>query len=688
MRVRPLCAADSTHLAGVLYRYQGGIFDRWREIVLADDLVARTKFAAEASLHDHFTFFMEGFMAYLERQAAGAREPCRRKNADPDDAAGRSASQRRKARPILIAGIKITDSLRLLAQLRTAVIEGCQQELHDVRDVRLLLAAVDQTMADTAAKISQAREARDVRQEVTPSERNFRLLAEASPQIIWTAKPDLQADYFNGQWFAYTGRGPEETYEDCWAEAIHPADAELTAAAWARAANSSTLFEVEHRIMGKDASYRWFLSRAVPVNNGLGEVERWLGASTDIEDQRRAHVELSRAKSATEAAERAKSAFFSIMSHEIRTPLSAIVGFGVLLKEEGLAPEDLHSFADAITRNGRELGRLIDDILDLSKMEAGHVDIERLAVDVPGLLDDVAATLMPKALQKGITLTIRADSDVPEVITTDPTRLRQILLNIIGNAVKFTDQGGVAVKVALDLGKDCKRLLRFTVEDTGAGVSEAAQARLFQLFVLGDATTTRRYGGTGLGLVLARKLALAMGGDVTLAASLAGQGSTFIATIDPGCAAVPGSAPSGTHKPRVGCLDFEILTGVRVLFAEDSPDNQVLISRILRKAGASVEVVSDGAQAVERAITGNPDIFLTDIEMPILDGYDAATELRRRGFKKPIIALTAYDMLGARDKCLRVGCDEHLTKPVSRKRLVYAVARCAARGRSQDEMLH
>ncbi len=321
-------------------------------------------------------------------------------------------------------------------------------------------------------------------------------------------------------------------------------------------------------------------------------------------------------------------------------------------------------------------------------MEEVHIDLECLAVDVPSLLAGVAVTLMPKALQKGITLTICADSGVPEVITTDPTRLRQILLHIIGNAVKFTDRGGVAVQVALDLGNACKRLLRFAVEDTGVGVSEAAQARLFQPFEIGDSTTTRRHGGTGLGLVLARKLALAMGGDVTLAATRAGQGCTFVATIDPGSVAVQANTRSATHEPSVVRLDFEILAGVRVLIADDSPDNLTLISWILRKAGAIVEVVSDGAQAVERAITGNPDIVVTDIEMPILDGYGATVELRRRGFKNPIIALTAHDMLGERDKCLRLGCNEHLTKPISQKRLVYAVSRFATGGRSRDETLH
>ena len=390
--------------------------------------------------------------------------------------------------------------------------------------------------------------------------------------------------------------------------------------------------------------------------------------------------ELDRARHAAEAANKAKSEFLANMSHEIRTPLNSIIGFSELLKQSTLSEEERDQFLDTVIRNGRQLTQLIDDILDLSKVEAGHLHVEQLPVDLPNMITDVIQSLAMKAEQKNVPLTLRFDGPIPESISSDPLRLRQILMNIIGNAIKFTDSGTVTVNVHLCRSNDdLQNKLVFSVHDTGRGISPEQSEKLFRNFMQADCSTTRKYGGTGLGLILSRRLARLLGGDVELISSALGKGSVFAVTINPGPLINAAFLDQhnligdGAATPNQE-LRSDDLTGVNILLAEDAFDNQMLIHRILQQNGASVDVVENGAAAVEKALTTDYHLILMDIQMPILDGYGATAELRSKGYLRPIIALTAHAMKEEREKSIRMGCNAHLSKPINQTHLLQTVA--------------
>jgi signal transduction histidine kinase/ActR/RegA family two-component response regulator len=394
--------------------------------------------------------------------------------------------------------------------------------------------------------------------------------------------------------------------------------------------------------------------------------------------------ELASARDAADAASRAKSAFLANMSHEIRTPMAAVMGFADLLLDPEQTPEDRVECVQTIRRNAEHLLGIINDLLDLSKIEAGKLAIELIECDLPDIVRGVMAVAQVKAASKGIGVAAEFRPGVPMRIVTDPTRLTQILVNLVGNAVKFTESGGVRLIVGVHPGPGERPVLRFEVLDTGIGMTERQVAGLFRPFEQADVSTTRRFGGTGLGLTISRDLARALGGDIAVV-SVAGEGSTFTVTIDGAAApshiestpADVGLGPAPSVAPATRELSVPaapVSGGVRVLLAEDGPDNQRLISFHLRRLGASVDLASNGREAVERALAaagaGTPyDVVLMDMQMPELDGYSATSLLRQQGYTGTIVALTANAMAGDRDKCIGAGCDEHLTKPVQTDQL-------------------
>ncbi|MBN2473914.1 MAG: response regulator [Pirellulales bacterium] len=410
--------------------------------------------------------------------------------------------------------------------------------------------------------------------------------------------------------------------------------------------------------------------------------------SAALEQANLAHEQLSQA---ADAANRAKSEFLANMSHEIRTPLTAVLGFADLLLGSLENQADLEA-ASIIKRNGGHLLEVINDILDLSKIEAGKMHVERTACSPCQIVDDVVSLMKVRAEGKGLSLNVRHDRAVSATVQSDPTRLRQILTNLVGNAIKFTEVGSVTVTTRLrtDAGPPT---IGFDVSDTGIGMTLEQIGNLFQPFVQGDATMSRRFGGTGLGLMISRRLAGMLGGDISVT-SEPGVGSTFSLTVDPGPL---DSQPVPAHTTQVdpdGALLRErpaaskIMLPHRILLAEDGPDNQRLISFILRSAGAEVTVAENGQVALEKAIGTQPhrggehggreppfDLILMDMQMPVLDGYEATRQLRSAGYAGPIIALTAHAMAGDRRRCLEVGCDDYAAKPIQREQLVALVAK-------------
>ena len=395
----------------------------------------------------------------------------------------------------------------------------------------------------------------------------------------------------------------------------------------------------------------------VPLRDTSGRVAGVLGIYADI-------TELVHAKEAALAANQAKSAFLANMSHEIRTPMNAIIGFTEVL-QAGQPREDQAEPVEIIGRQADHLLSIINDILDLSKIESDQIRLEIRQVEIAALLRDVQDMVSIHAKRKGLSVEITLDDTVPQVIGADPTRLRQVLLNLVGNAIKFTLQGGIYLGVSAN-----EEHLTIEVRDTGVGIAPENLDRIFNAFEQADVSTTRRFGGTGLGLTISRRLARVMGGDLT-ATSEPGRGTTFYLRI----ARIP--APSVTTPlDTAPDLDLDSLQGSRVLLVEDGIDNQRLFEHHLTKVGVDVRVASNGQAALDALGDDGSgfELVLMDMQMPVMDGYTAVRNLRKRGVSIPIVALTANAMMDDRKRCLDAGCDDFVSKPVRRDTLLRVVS--------------
>lgn len=434
-------------------------------------------------------------------------------------------------------------------------------------------------------------------------------------------------------------------------------------------------FRAEKRYIRKDGSFVWVQNSISLVRDLEGRPGNIIVVAQDITEEKNLQLALSAAKNMAEVANLAKSQFLANMSHEIRTPLGAIIGFTNLLQDPEISDSQRLEHLQIVSRSAQALSQLVDDILDLSKVEMGHLEIENQRFSLAELISELTSLLKLKADDKGVGLKFVFENDIPSSIISDPTRLRQILINIIGNAIKFTDQGQITVKVSYATESE-KNFLTIRVTDTGPGISPEQQTRLFRPFAQADNSMSRKYGGTGLGLELSRRLGRALGGDVFLTESEVGKGSTFVIRIE----TLPQSpdeitfstfrSESSVPKQKPKSSD---LNGVKILLVEDSPDNQLLIKYILRKSGALLEFANNGSEGIDLAFQNKYDLVLMDIQMPVMDGYQATTELRKKGFDKPIIALTAHAMKEDRARCIRAGCNSHLTKPIDAHELIQTI---------------
>lgn len=394
-------------------------------------------------------------------------------------------------------------------------------------------------------------------------------------------------------------------------------------------------------------------------------------AMTDLSEQKRVLRELNEEKARAEHANRTKSSFLANMSHEIRTPLAAILGFTELMNScEN--PNERSMFANVVSRNGNALIKLIDDIIDLTRVEAGRLQLERVDFEIRELINEITTLFRTPIENKKLKLHVKIDPRTPDRINSDPTRIRQILINLLGNAMKFTQRGSVSLLVETQFKNGSISCVNFSVTDTGIGMTKEQAQKLFEPFCQADESTTRRFGGSGLGLALSRKLAKALGGEVKIKECIPGKGCTFLASVE----AVPAKYETKTSSQPTNSKASPPQRGriARILLVEDSIDNQMLIKLLLSKAGMSVDVASNGSEGVKMAESNEYDVVLMDMQMPVLDGYAATEQLRQNGYDRPIIALTAHAMIEDRQRSMELGCDAHLTKPLDSKLLVETIS--------------
>ena len=449
--------------------------------------------------------------------------------------------------------------------------------------------------------------------------------------------------------------------------------------------NGQRIRQFETVRLAKDGTELAVSITASILRNDDGGIVGFSEIVRDIRSYKIAEAELDLARRTAEDANQSKSEFLANMSHEIRTPMTAILGFADVLDTDGdfcLNPAFARGAIQTIRSNANHLLTIINDILDMSKIDAGKMTVERLDISPTLIVEEVASLMQPQAVGKGLIVDVRYDSAIPMRIKSDPTRLRQILLNLVGNAIKFTEVGKVTLHTMF---LPATNSMQFQVVDTGLGMSEEQRCQIakFGAFSQADNSTTRRFGGTGLGLRISSSLATMLGGSIQVESEL-GKGSSFTVNVDAGnlegvdfvqpeVSPVPKSTEIPTLLASVPTEPNPLpLSGLRILLAEDGPDNQRLISFHLKKAGAEVTIAENGLLAAEIIEASGQlyDLIFMDMQMPELDGYDATKRLREGGHTLPILALTAHAMDTDRQKCLDAGCDDYTTKPIHRQALI------------------
>lgn len=583
-----------------------------------------------------------------------------------------------------ISRVHADDRKRVLEALQISLDNhsdfNCEFRTVDPRGrVRWLFSSGSCTYNEVGEAVSFSGSVRDITEQKRNSDflseraAYFRHLVDHSPVILWIAEADMKCSYLSQRWYEYTGRTPIQDLDHGWFENLHIDDVERTKEIFLSANVNKSPFSIDFRLRHKDGSYRWVVSLGQPLLDSTGKFSGFIGTVMDVNQRKETELALKQAKEQAESASQLKNSFLANMSHEIRTPMTAVLGFAEILHDPTLSEADRFDSIRRIEQSGRNLLRLIDDILDISKIEAGRLRIEKVVFSPLEVINEVIAMLQLQASAKKLDLCVEIKNALPAAVVSDPTRLRQILINLLGNAIKFTQKGEVILRVFSKHISESECHLVFEVRDSGIGIPIDKQCRLFQPFAQADESITRKFGGTGLGLILSKRLAEHLGGNLELMFSQPGHGSCFQFQIacgvssDDGCMDVSTADSLGDEAPE------RSLEGVRVLIAEDIAENQLLFKIYLEGAGAVVDMAVNGEQALHMIERENYDIILMDVQMPVLDGLQATRTLRERGYSKPILALTAHAMSNEKELSQNSGCNDHLTKPISRYKLVESI---------------
>lgn len=487
------------------------------------------------------------------------------------------------------------------------------------------------------------------------SKRRYELATLATMDLVW----DLNITTKRWTWspainkvFGYD-LGDLETSIEWFFDHIHPDDRARIRTSVNKAFEKKLIsYQEKYRFQKANGEYAHIFDRGYLLYSNKGEPLRMIGAMADVTWQRNAMENLKNAKKAAEIANEAKSAFLANVSHEVRTPLSAILGYAEIIKEMVGDQQELVEHLGIIERNGNQVLRIIDDVLDLAKVESGTLEIQKACFKTKHLIEDVKALLKDKKA-KDVRFRVETDPDLPEELSSDVTRLRQIITNLAGNALKFTEQGEVALRL-----EHRRPYLVMTIRDTGPGIKKSIQGKVFEPFNQGDSSISRKFGGTGLGLALTKKLANSMGGDTYLKWSEPDIGSEFEAVVK------VDDASQVKEGPRKRNASDWPLKDKHILVIDDSQDIRILVKNLLGRKGAIVSCANGAKEGIKKAVENTYDLILLDIQMPEMDGYRALQKIRAKGVKTPIAALTAHAMKEERDKAYLAGFSGFITKPM------------------------
>ena len=540
-------------------------------------------------------------------------------------------------------------------------------------------------------KLTQLLEEAHMRQNYRMHEQWYRLaVAEANVGLWWWDR-HLNFVYLSKHFQQMLGLAPDQlpSSVEQWLGRIHEEDRDtLSGTIEIHFSRDAGRFQTECRIRHADDSYHWYTLSGQLRSDDLSR-SMILGSAVDVTKKKEAEIELAQANKRAQAANQAKNEFLTNMSHNLRTPLNAILGHTDLLRDiltEALALESI----DAISRNGQGLMQLLDDILELSSIETMHPEAHLEKTSIHELLQGISQSFQPHAATKQLTLNVRIEPDVPQQVFADAARTRQVLSRIVENAIKFTLEGEVSIDTSFH--RFPVPTLQLIIRDTGIGIPASRMETIFEPFCQGDNSTSRRHQGCGLGLSICRRIVEVLDGTLEIESEV-GQGTSVLIRLPVEVPALTTSPVPGKPAPSAA-KPLPNLHGYQVLLVEDGHDNQVVLMAFLKKAGAEVTLAENGQEAVDwvfdrrsemKAIGNHPDsgvdVVLMDMQMPVMDGYQATRLLREHQFTKPVLALTAHALKGDRERCLEAGCDDYFTKPITRAKLLEIVQTYAQHAR-------